>query len=161
MGFLKRFANSRIGSGSGDIILEEKDVPEHIKREKQALKYTREGYLDVGKSDLSLLSKPTSQLSSNASSSGSSGGLFGFLDSSSNSSSIGSPSSSSSSSEDKTLRTLSLRIEDNYNDVYKLMQRIELLEKKIERLENKNGSASSDSSSDNSQTSGFPGGLPF
>jgi hypothetical protein len=143
MGFLKRFANSRIGAGSGDIILEEKDVPEHIKREKQALKYTREGYLDVGKSDLSLLSKPTSQAVSSPSL----------------------PSPHSPHSGNDHLRLISSRLEDNSTDIYKLMQRIELLERKIERIERIEGKTSSATSlestpADNAPVS-FPGGLPF
>ena len=36
----------------------------------------------------------------------------------------------------KSLRATTSRIEDNSNEIYRLLQKIELLEKKIERLEN-------------------------
>ena len=37
----------------------------------------------------------------------------------------------------RDLRNISSRIEENSNDIYKLLHKIELLEKKIERIENK------------------------
>ena len=38
----------------------------------------------------------------------------------------------------KSLRALTSRIEDNSNELYRLIQRIELLERKLERFENRN-----------------------
>jgi len=77
----------------------------------------------------------------------SSGGLFGFLDSSKNTSSSTSVSHypnenivsqvSEISDLNIKLRNITSRMEDSSNEVYRLMQRIELLEKKIERLEHR------------------------
>ena len=72
--------------------------------------------------------------------------MFGFLDSSSSGSSSSESSYPSSSSgiinnvsEVSVLKTnmrkMSTQISDHSNEVYRMMQRIELLEKKIERLE--------------------------
>lgn len=81
---------------------------------------------------------------SSSSSNSGSGGMFGFLDSSSTGSSQSvSPYPSrgiinevSEVSELKTnMRKMSTQIEDHSNEVYRMMQRIELLEKKLERLE--------------------------
>lgn len=73
------------------------------------------------------------------------GGFFSFLDSSSSSSSNNSsefnqPSNpilevSEISDLKNKLRSITSRMEDQSNEVYRLMHRIELLEKKIERLE--------------------------
>jgi hypothetical protein len=77
-----------------------------------------------------------------------SGGMFGFLDNPSTTASTQSSTSSypssniinevSEISELKThMRKLSGQIEGHSNEVYRLMQRIELLEKKIQRFENR------------------------
>src|SRR3989338_1536187 len=101
---------------------------------------TKEGFIEFKDKNLS------STGSSGNSSSGLSSG-FDFLNdlavgSSTNSSSSGSLSSVDSvdnSETSKALRHMSTRIEDNSNELYRLLHRIELLERKIERLEGRSG----------------------
>ena len=90
------------------------------------------------------VSESSSNSNNFKSESSNSGGMFGFLDSSSSSSS--SPSYGESNvvndvSEMSDLkikmRNITSKIEDSSNEVYRLMQRIELLEKKIQRFENR------------------------
>ena len=76
---------------------------------------------------------------------GSSGSVIDFLSSGSSNVSSSNTSTSSFSSESnqsneiigikKIMRNLSTKSEDNSNELYRLTQKIELLEKKIERLE--------------------------
>ena len=94
-----------------------------------------------------VLDMPDDSNSLNDSSSSSSGGLFGFLDSSKSAGSSVStghyPSGnvvsqvSEISELNLKLRNMTSRMEDSSNEVYRLMQRLELLEKKIERLEHR------------------------
>ena len=132
-------------------------VNKDYKLEGDAVDLRKEKSFNVG-SGSSEVADPFAGVSSDSvgrsSSSGSdlnSGGMFGFLDSSSSSSASSSSDSSGSSypssspgmindiSEVSVLKTnmrkMSGQIEDHSNEVYRLMQRIELLEKKIDRLE--------------------------
>jgi len=100
---------------------------------------------DKSSSNKSDVADPFSGISddSSSTSSGSSGGLFGFLDSSPKNStqSTSYPDTNivNEVSEISTLKTnmrkISSQVEDHSNEVYRLMQRIELLEKKVQRFE--------------------------
>ena len=61
---------------------------------------------------------------------------------SNNSDAVDNASNVDNSEVSKSLRHMSTRIEDNSNELYRLLHRIELLERKIERLEGRTGNIS-------------------
>lgn len=126
-------------SGIVDFTDRGKNIPEI----KTNYKVTKDGFIELKDKQISQTPGTNSSSNSNLSSG------FDFLNdmavgsstnSSSSSSSLSNLGSGSNSIEDsgeisKNLRHMSTRIEDNSNELYRLLHRIELLERKIERLE--------------------------
>ncbi len=103
---------------------------------------TKEGFIELR--DRRNLSSDFSQInnSSNSSSSSNISSGFDFLNDMAvgSSNSTGGMNNTEDSNEvSKNLRKMSTRIEDNSNELYRLLHRIELLERKIERLEGRTG----------------------
>lgn len=121
---------------------------------KKTVGFTQDGFVDFSKSESELNNTSENISSSTSSPVKSSGSVFDFLtggSSSSDNNSVGNPSSrdlpppyigdnyggSELDEVKKMIRNVSGMTSDNSNEVYKLLQRIELLERKLERLEGK------------------------
>ncbi|MFA5019878.1 MAG: hypothetical protein WC533_02155 [Candidatus Pacearchaeota archaeon] len=104
-------------------------LPDSRVAESREFKFTNEGLVDLRDSEP--LKKSASPVSSLPSNSG-----FNFLENNSGFSSDSGSAGSSDSETNKILTNTARRVEENSNELYRLLQRIELLERKIERLEN-------------------------
>lgn len=98
---------------------------------KQNFKFSGD-FVDLRKQSQSPVSQNPPDSDSKKSSS-----IFGFLDSFSSSSLSQNGKTLSPEDLGKNLQNLSRRLEDASNEIYHLIQRIELLERKIDRLEGK------------------------
>ncbi|HRZ85503.1 MAG TPA: hypothetical protein P5277_01860 [Candidatus Paceibacterota bacterium] len=129
MGFLRRFGRS---SEIIDLTDEKEKAALWAEKNRPKMKFQGD-FADLTSDSLNSTNLNSSELSNSSSSSES---AFSFLDNSSLVSSSSSVSNFSTDSEDvnKKMQIMSRRIEDQSNEIYHLMQKIELLEKKIERI---------------------------
>jgi len=88
-----------------------------------------QGFVELGNEVVEGVSQAASSISSATTNSG--GGMFGFLDNPASTSSMSTMSSSGSSASSDDLRKITERLERLDNILYKLEQRIELIERKM------------------------------